>query len=197
MFRIDSAGATVDNRFTEGDPALSIPATVVSDEWLNNVQEEIVLPIEKMGIVLDKLDEGQLWQALLAFFLNGGRENVFRHTLANNTGPADVVDNNDGGATLSVFTDDTKTKIMFFDIERKTDTQIIKEYGLLFIAYDSKNAAFLAPKVLSLGDDGDTTFSLAQVDATTEWKLQATTGDLTGTSYVGALDLTSIFEIKQ
>lgn len=197
MFRIDSAGATVDNRFTEGDPALSIPATVVSDEFLNNVQEELVTPIEKMGITLDKLDESQLWAALLAFFLNGGRESVFRHTLANNTSNDDVTDDNNSDATFSVFTDDTKLKIAFFDIERKTDTNIVKEFGLVFISYDSKNSAFLSPKVFSLNDDAGTVFSLAQVGATTEYKLQATTDDLTGTSYVGKLDLTSVFEIKQ
>lgn len=197
MFRIDSAGATVNNRFTEGDPSLSIPATVVSDEWLNHVQEEIIKPIEEMGITLVKGNEGQLWSALLAMFLNGGRKSVFRHTLANNTGPVDVLDTNNGNATLIVDRTIHRNKIMFFDVERKTSTQIVKEFGLLFLSYDSKNNAFLDPKVLSLNDDSDVVFSLAKIGVTDEFKLQATTGDLTGTSYVGTLDLTSIFEIKQ
>lgn len=197
MFRIDSAGSTVDNRFTEGDPALSIPATVVSDEWLNHVQEEVAKPIEEMGIALDKGNEGQLWNALLALAQNGGRKLSFKHDLANNTSDEDVVDSNNGDATLIVDRTIHRSKIMFFDLERKTDTNIVKEFGLMFLSYDSKNNTFLPPKIMSLGDDGDTVFNLVQIGATDEFKLQATTGDLTGTSYEGALDMTSIIEIKQ
>lgn len=197
MFRIDSAGATPGNRFTEGDPSLSIPATVVSDEWLNHVQEEIIKPIEQLGILLAKGNEGQLWDALLRLALNGGRKASFKHALANNTGPADVLDLNNANATLIVDRTVTKNKLMFFDIERKTDTQVKREFGILFLAYDSKNNAFYSPKVISLGDDSGSTFSLVQIGVTDEFKLQATTDDLTGTSYVGRLDMTSIIEIKQ
>lgn len=197
MFRIDSAGATVGNRFTEGDPGLSIPATVVSDEWLNHVQEEIIKPIEEMGITLVKGNEGQLWDSLLAMFLNGGRKSVFRHTLLNNTLDAEVQDNNNASAPLSVDRTSTKLKIMFFDIERKTSTGLLKEFGILFLSHDSKNNVFLDPKVLSLNGDGETTFKLTQEGATDEFRLNVDTEDLTGTSYVGTLDLTSIIEIKQ
>lgn len=197
MFRIDSEGATAGNRFTEGDPVLSIPATVVSDDWLNHVQEEIIKPIEEMGIALVKGNEGQLWDALLEFLLRGGRKLSFNATLANNTGPADVLDNNDAAAELIVDRTLIKTKIMFFDIERKTDTQIVKEYGIMFLAWNSKDNNFEAPKFMSLNGDAGVTFSLAQIGATDEYKLQYTTNDLTGTSYVGRMDMTSIWEIKQ
>jgi hypothetical protein len=197
MFRIDSAGATVDNRFTEGDPSLSIPATVVSDEWLNSIQEELIKPVEQMGLTLAKANEGQLWDSMLAFFLNGGRVAPFLADIANNTGPADVLDSNNGDAPLIVDRTLIKNKICLFDIERKTDTQIVKEYGILFLAYNSKDNAFESPKALSLNGDADLIFTLAQIGATDEFKLQATTGDLTGTSYVGTLDITSIIEIKQ
>ena len=197
MFRIDSAGATVGNRFTEGDPGLSIPATVVSDEWLNHVQEEIIKPIDEMGITLVKGNEGQLWESLLAMFLNGGRKAVFRHTLLNNTLNAEVQDDNNASAPLSVDRTTTKLKISFFDIERQTSTGLLKEFGLLFLSYDSKNNAFLDPKVLSLNGDGETTFKLTQEGATDEFRLNVDTEDLTGTSYVGTLDITSIIEIKQ
>lgn len=60
MFRIDGPGATNDNKFTEGDPANGTRATVVSDEWLNAVQEELAKAIEDDGYDLDKLDPGQL-----------------------------------------------------------------------------------------------------------------------------------------
>jgi len=197
MFRIDSEGATVGNRFTEGDPGLSIPATVVSADWLNSVQEELIKPIEEMGLALSKPSETQFWESLLEFSLRGGRKLPFLATLANNTGPADVLDNNNAGAVLKVDRTITKNKIMFFDIERKTDTQIVKEYGILFLSYNSKDNVFESPKYFSLNGDAGTVFTLVQIGATDEYKLQYTTGDLTGTSYIGTLDMTSIIEIKQ
>lgn len=42
MHRIDSrGGATLENMFTEGDPASAIPPTVLSADWCNAVQEEM------------------------------------------------------------------------------------------------------------------------------------------------------------
>lgn len=60
MFRIDGPGATNDNKFTEGDPAGGSRATVVTDEWLNAVQEEIANAIEAEGLDLNKQDSAQL-----------------------------------------------------------------------------------------------------------------------------------------
>lgn len=60
MKRIDSAGATEDNKFTEGDPATGTPATIVSAAWLNAVQEEIAQAIEKFGVTLDPEQDDQL-----------------------------------------------------------------------------------------------------------------------------------------
>ncbi|MTI13373.1 hypothetical protein [Sansalvadorimonas verongulae] len=42
MHRIDGEGATNDNRFTSGNPQSGVPATVITADWLNAVQEEIV-----------------------------------------------------------------------------------------------------------------------------------------------------------
>lgn len=64
MFRIDSPGATVDNKFTDGNPALGIPATDVSDEWLNSIQEELAYTIEQSGIALNKASTTQLNAAI-------------------------------------------------------------------------------------------------------------------------------------
>lgn len=50
MDRIDSPGATVDNKFTEGSPTGGVPATVVSATWLNDVQEEIIAVMTSAGI---------------------------------------------------------------------------------------------------------------------------------------------------
>ncbi|MEJ6817678.1 hypothetical protein [Pseudomonas sp. LF-5] len=42
MHRIDGPGATVDNKFTDGDPVSGVEATLVTDDWLNDVQENLM-----------------------------------------------------------------------------------------------------------------------------------------------------------
>lgn len=197
MFRIDSDGATAGNRFTEGDPSLSVPATVVSAEWLNSVQEEIVKTILEMDITLDKGNENQHYAALQEFFLRGGRKLSYNHTLANSAGPVDLEDTNNASALLIIDRSIHKSRMFFFDIERKTDTQIVKEYGFMFLAWNSKDNDFEDPKLMSLNGESGAIFTLVQIGATDEWKLQVTTDDLTGTTYVGRVDITSIMEIKQ
>ncbi len=64
MHRIDTATATPDNRFTEGDPTIPVAATVVSADWLNAVQEELAAVITGAGLELDKADNAQLRQAI-------------------------------------------------------------------------------------------------------------------------------------
>jgi len=55
--------------FTNGDPGVPTPATTVTAEWLNRVQEELCGVIEGAGITLDSGDNGQLLAAVRA--LNG------------------------------------------------------------------------------------------------------------------------------
>lgn len=50
--------------FTEGNPLLSIPPTVVSGDWANAVQEELSAVVEAAGLTLDKGDPRQVLQAL-------------------------------------------------------------------------------------------------------------------------------------
>lgn len=64
MHRIDGPGATVDGLFTEGDPTSGMPATTVTGNWLNAVQEEIANAVEEAGLVLDKPDNTQLADAI-------------------------------------------------------------------------------------------------------------------------------------
>ncbi|UVK81250.1 hypothetical protein LOY46_16920 [Pseudomonas sichuanensis] len=64
MHRIDGPGATVDHKFTEGDPAAGVPATTVTDDFLNDVQENICKVIDDASIALVKGDAGQLKAAI-------------------------------------------------------------------------------------------------------------------------------------
>lgn len=195
MFRIDSSGATVDNRFTEGDPALSIPSTVVSAEWLNNVQEELVKTIEEMGIGLDKLQENQHWEALLEFAKRGGRKLPYLASVANNTGPADLQDTNNANAVLSFDKTSVKAVIAKIDIERRTDTQNVQETGHVIMTYDTNDDEWKI-RLSTVLDDAGVVLTTTAVDANVE-KVQYTTNNLTGTTYVGELRLTDIVEIRQ
>lgn len=64
MHRIDTPDATPDHRFTEGDPTIPLPATMVSADWLNAVQEELSGVIEGAGLTLDKARHDQLKAAI-------------------------------------------------------------------------------------------------------------------------------------
>ena len=64
MHRIDGPGAAPGNLFTEGNPSSAVPATVVTADWMNAVQEEIAGVIEGAGDTLDKPDNGQLAAAI-------------------------------------------------------------------------------------------------------------------------------------
>lgn len=188
MFRIDSDGATVGNRFTEGDPLLSIPATVVSDEWLNSVQEEVIKTIEEMGLTLSKPSEEQHWLALLELALRGGRKTPVTHVLANDTVGAAVT----GFPVLNK--SNHLTRFSFYYLERKTDTQNVQECGILMCRYDSADDEW-SQESFSLFDDGGALFSIDDTD-TDAAVLQVDTDDLTGTTYVGTLRLTQLFEIR-
>lgn len=67
MFLIDSPGHQ-NNRFTEGSKAPPTPSTRVSAAFLNAVMLELVNVILDAGLTLDKADNTQLKQALLAKF---------------------------------------------------------------------------------------------------------------------------------
>ncbi len=70
-FRTDAPGATAGNLYTEGNPSLGIPATVVSADAMNFLQEELVTLVEYAGIALDKNNNTQVRQAILSIAGDG------------------------------------------------------------------------------------------------------------------------------
>ena len=64
MHRIDGPGATVDNTFTEGDPVGGIQATVVTDDWLNDMQEELMSLLSAAGITPVKGAQDQVLKSI-------------------------------------------------------------------------------------------------------------------------------------
>lgn len=65
MHRIDTSG-NVGNRFHPGNPATGQQATLVDQHWLNAVQEEIVSVILEANIALEKGNNRQLADAIVA-----------------------------------------------------------------------------------------------------------------------------------
>lgn len=64
MHRIDGPGATVDNKFTDGDPVGGVPATLVTDDWLNDMQEELMSLLTAASITPVKGTQNQVLSAL-------------------------------------------------------------------------------------------------------------------------------------
>lgn len=68
MDRIQHPSATPGHLFTEGDPALGIPATTVTATVLNGWQEELIHLIEEAGITPSAADNTQVLAALSELF---------------------------------------------------------------------------------------------------------------------------------
>lgn len=113
MHRIDGPGATVDNRFTDGDPVGGVQATMVTDDWANDVQENICKVIEGASIALDKGNATQLKDAIAAMIAAGSIDllNTVRISVASaatvnltTTAPSTRHINITGSVSISAFT---------------------------------------------------------------------------------------------
>lgn len=182
MKRTDSAGSTIDNKYTNGDPNLAIPATVVDASWLNAVQEEIALLIEAAGLTLNPADDTQLQQALAILLGTGGSQTDF--AIANATGPADV--------TGLVFDKATvKAVRVLFDLHRETSTQDFDEIGELWLTHDSVTDTWRIAWT-SHNEDAGVIFTI-----TGTGQVQYTSSNLSGGSYAGTLRFLDVKTIKQ
>src|SRR3989344_8360789 len=64
MHRMDGPGATVDNRFTDGDPVGGVQATIVTDDWANGIQEELMSILAAGGVSPVKGTQNQVLKAI-------------------------------------------------------------------------------------------------------------------------------------
>lgn len=192
MHRIDSDGATLDNKFTEGNAALSIPATVVSAAIMNALQEEIVKIILSSGQALltsgtDTFD--QLEEALFRLHKFGGRFSPVVFVPANNQAAlADVT----GFPVIDQAL--YKAAEFLFTCHRKTDSGYVKETGRLYATWDDNALAWDVSR-LTVHDQCGLTFAMTLVSGT-NYKLQYTSENLAGASYVASLKITDIKFIK-
>lgn len=71
MHRVDTDG-NEDGLFQDGTPQIGQQGTILSDDWFNDVQENICTVIEDAGIELEKGDHDQLKLAIAAMIAAGG-----------------------------------------------------------------------------------------------------------------------------
>lgn len=190
MHRIDSDGATVDNLFTEGNAALSVPATVVSAAIMNDIQEEVIKPIEAVGLVLAKGTRDQLFNAILEIIKRGGRTSPIVFTVANNqAAAADVT-----GMPTIVTTDSIAMEFLF-SIRRRTDSSNVVETGRAYVTWNPDTSAWEITTDSFHGDAG-VVFSMLTTGVANTYKLQYVSDNLAGSSYAGTLRITDIRFIK-
>lgn len=183
------------NLYTEGDPSLSIPATVVGAANMNSFQEEIAAVIESAGIALLTKDTDtydQLIAALKVLIQTGGEIAPIEQTLANNSADQDVLS---GGNPIEFDRTVVKGISYQYHIRRNTDSNAVVEQGILSVAYEPKNQVWKI-STSSDFDDAGVQLKLAAGSNADRMKLQYTTNDLAGTSYFGELSLTNYKETR-
>lgn len=185
MFRIDSPGATIANLFTEGNPALGIPATEVSADWLNDtVQEELINVVENLaGITLNKADNTQLGQALIYLFGIGGQQ-IHQDLLNNQAAGVDIT---------GLLFDKTiyKGAQIDCDLYRQTDSSNLWESGTIYVTHDP------------VADVWRITWASHFLDCNCTFEISATgqvsykSDNMAGANYEGKIRITNIRRFKQ
>lgn len=183
MFRIDSDGATANNRFTEGNPSLGRRPTVVSADFMNAIQEEIVGVIESQDISLSKSDDTQLLAALKSLLGFGGDTQISQEIL-NNDGPISIE-----GVLFDK--DNIKAAEISYDVSRRTDDSNIHETGKIYATWN-EDAELWRLSIAAFGDDAGLDFRIL-----TTGQVQYTSNDLTGTNYSGTIRIAQIIRFRQ
>lgn len=186
MHRIDGPGAGVGlNNWTEGNPGLGIPATTVTDDYMNDSQEEICTIIEAEGLVLAKGTQDQLQDAISLMIASGGAAAAdIDIPLLDNTGPADVTG-------LSFNKTNFKGGNFALDIHRRDDGQSKNETGMGYVSHNTETDTW-GISLQSFDEDAATVFSI-----TAGGQVQYTSSNFGGANYSGTLRVNNIKKIKQ
>lgn len=183
MHRIDGPGATIANLFTEGNPALGIPATVVTDDIMNDIQEELCNLIENQGITLVKGTQTQVLAAIKSLIGVGGNE--LQQAIANTQAvAADVV-----GLLFNKVT--YKGAVVDYEVYRQTDSGSVLEQGTLFLSHRTATDLWELSETSQFEGSG-VTFSI-----TAGGQVQYVSDTLAGTTYVGKIRLMNIRKFRQ
>ncbi len=184
MHRIDAPGFAPGNFFTEGNPSLSILATEVSDDWLNDVQEELTTVIEGQGIALVKGLQTQLQSAIFSMIGAGGT-NIKLDPLLNNTADQVIT-----GLVLDKTV--TKAAVIFADAHRETDSSNVQETMIWLATHDSKDDVWRISNILTAFDDSGTTPNIVAASG----QVRAGTNTLAGANYAAQLRITGVMRFS-
>jgi hypothetical protein len=88
--------------FSGGNPGGGIPATVPGFEWYNDMQEEVVAPIQRAGLTLDPADQAQLRKALDRLYGGGLRSVSANATLTADDAGLVLIDASGGNRTITL-----------------------------------------------------------------------------------------------
>ena len=179
MKRTNADGFAPGNLYTEGNPGLGVPATVVGAEEMNNIQEEIALVVEAAGIALDAGTLNQMLSAIDILIGAGGSAQI-KQDIDNNAGPTDIP---------GLIFDKTKTKAARcqVDLFRRTDTVLEQrnETGELFFSFDTELGVWEKPVFIShqpTSEDKNEAGVTFTIDAATGQAKYSST-DLAGLAY--------------
>lgn len=111
MHRIDGDGATVTGQWTEGNPSTGVPATELTADWMNAVQNEIEnVIVTGAGAALNKANNAQLLAAILTVIANNLTAPTYTvaglPSASSNARRIVYVSNESGGAVIA-FSDGT------------------------------------------------------------------------------------------
>lgn len=178
MHRIDDATAIVieagKNGFTVGNPTTGVPATKVSDSWLNDLQETVANFIEAQGITLAKDNYTQLIDA----FKIASEDTTSQVVLGNNVAAV---------AVTGLLFDPTLivSANIAFDVYRKDDTQEVVEH--VFFKLRFKPVAQVWETIVERsGDATGVSFSFS-VDGSNVAQIEMTSDNYAGAGYIGEL----------
>ena len=123
--------------FTDGNPGLGVPATVVDARILNLIQEELVNAVEKAGLTLDDANDEQLAQAIGVIAENGTdtSQRGGQSVLDNQASALDITD-------LAFESTATKSARFMIDVYRRDDTQSANEMFDCVLIFDPENDAW-------------------------------------------------------
>lgn len=191
MHRTEAAG-NVAGLYSNGNPALSQPATIVEDTALNAFQEELVNLVLGSGLTLLTTatdNYTQVLEAVNTLITSGGVQ--VKQSLDNDSGPLDL-----GGIGLLEFDPSVVLGVTArVHIIRRTDSDFKIEMGTLTIIRDTENNAWRKPIFNSDGDDAGVGFTMGSVASGANsgfGKIQYTTDDLAGTTYSGIATITDV-----
>ena len=169
------------NTYTEGNPSLGVPATVVGAIEMNNIQEELALLVEASGLTVDQTGAtlNQVTHAIGILQEQGGTINASQSVADAQAVAADV--------TALIF-DKTKTKSakMLIDIHRRDDGQSSNELFEAAAIYDPEGDAW-SLSFTSQGDDAGVVLSI-----TGTGQIQYVSDSYGGANYAGTLRVSHV-----